>query len=780
MASPQTPGTTSGIRLEYATVFEDYVTAGWPSVLPLPPGQKAPPPKGWTGEGPYPSFPDMFAWSEDDRLGGKAGANVALRMPPTVIGIDVDAYGQKSGAITLRRAEEQVGPLPATWRSSARPWPSGIRFYRVPAGVRLRGQLGPGVEIVQRHHRYAVVWPSMHPEGTRYEWHCPQVETTVGLQADQLRHELPRLDGAMGLRIAELPAAWVEHLREEVAVSMADPASTPTITSWVVALDRSAQPCARMGVALELAIGKMATATKDGGLHDVVRDAVWHVCLLATEGHTGLRGTLAELMQAFSSARELRGERHGIDDAPREWRDILGRAVAKLGEPAELVDLECSCGWGETEFGQAGTQADSGQATEYGTLAAASLAAARSADAAAELEGDGPEAVMAFLDGVMGDAPVSPAAVMPTLMVAPSGEYQPPTPGESWRGRRASDIAASDAEPAPSHLLRGDGAGLLYSGRVNGILGESESGKTWVALWAATQALSAGQRVLYLDFEDSDKGVVRRLRDLGATGEQLQRFVYTGPSETLSLPGYGNLLADVAGETYGRPDLIILDGYNAAMEILGLDLMSNKDVATFNRRLLAPLVSLGACVVYIDHVTKSSEGRGKGGIGAQHKRSATTGCTLSVSATRPFGRGQTGHLKITVDKDRAGLVREICPDSRYVGTLVFQSDAITGEIRMTLPAPTKSDENEEGFGGRPVRVMERIIEHLKVSGAMTTSQIRGSGVGDRSRVPAALEALLADGIIRQEPFLGRGGKGFNYALTQRYLDSVNEDNQDTK
>lgn len=378
LASPETPDTTSGnssdpnatdhpavhpsgIRLEYATVWEDYRQAGWPSILPLPPGQKSPPPRGWTGEGAYPSYADMWAWADDAKLGGALGANVALRLPDGIIGIDVDAYGSKSGAITLRRAEETVGPLPPTWRSSARPWPSGIRFYRVPAGTRLRGQLGPGVEIVQRHHRYAVVWPSIHPgdahtpAGARYEWHVAMptsdlwAEDDLGdlpVAGDQLRHELPRLSPP-GYPIPDLPAAWVEHLREETAVNVADPASTPAIRQWVAQRDRT-PACDRMNHALDAANEKIALATREGGLHDVARDAVWHVCQLAIEGHAGLQEALADLMTTFQAGRELRGDRRGVEDAPREWRDILGRAVAKMLDMP--VAEPCACSWG-AEFG---------------------------------------------------------------------------------------------------------------------------------------------------------------------------------------------------------------------------------------------------------------------------------------------------------------------------------------------------------------------------------------------------------------------------------------------
>lgn len=43
--------------------------------------------------------------------------------------------------------------------------------------------------------------------------------------------------------------------------------------------------------------------------------------------------------------------------------------------------------------------------------------------------------------------------------------------------------------PAPEVLARTDGNSIFYSGQVNGLFGEPESGKTWVALAAVSEAL---------------------------------------------------------------------------------------------------------------------------------------------------------------------------------------------------------------------------------------------------------------------------------------------------
>src|SRR5690606_17877451 len=115
----------------YAEAAGLYYQAGWRGVLPLPPGQKIPPPKGTTGHsGLWPSWPDIQAWADENPTG-----NIALRLPNTVVGIDVDHYEEKRGGDTLAEAERRWGALPPTVRSTARiDGISGIRLFRIEAG----------------------------------------------------------------------------------------------------------------------------------------------------------------------------------------------------------------------------------------------------------------------------------------------------------------------------------------------------------------------------------------------------------------------------------------------------------------------------------------------------------------------------------------------------------------------------------------------------------------------------------------------------------------------
>jgi len=236
-------------------------------------------------------------------------------------------------------------------------------------------------------------------------------------------------------------------------------------------------------------------------------------------------------------------------------------------------------------------------------------------------------------------------------------------------------------ETPPAFLEFVDDQPLFYAGKVNGIIGESESGKTWIALEAVKQAMASNKHVLYMDFEDSAPGIVSRLRSLGVT--DFTNLSYMSPDE-----GFGTLAKLDLAETLHTltPDLAVLDGFNAAMNVLGLDINSNNDATTFAQLLLKPVAATGVCLIYVDHVPKSKDARGKGGIGAQAKRAMTTGCTLAVHVLEPFGRGNTGRLALSVDKDRAGHVRGYATDAKNLGTVVLASDKTSGNIEVEFHA----------------------------------------------------------------------------------------------
>jgi Bifunctional DNA primase/polymerase, N-terminal len=147
------------------SVFADagprYLQLGW-SPIPLQPGTKFPPPKNWTGyRGRRPDAAQIKRWCDEDPR-----SNVALRLHPDVVGVDVDAY--HGGLDGLGELQANHGQLPPTWASTSRDDGSSIRLYRVPDGWHLQTDPAQGVDMIQSHHRYVVVAPSVHPEGRVY------------------------------------------------------------------------------------------------------------------------------------------------------------------------------------------------------------------------------------------------------------------------------------------------------------------------------------------------------------------------------------------------------------------------------------------------------------------------------------------------------------------------------------------------------------------------------------------------------------------------------------
>jgi hypothetical protein len=273
----------------------------------------------------------------------------------------------------------------------------------------------------------------------------------------------------------------------------------------------------------------------------------------------------------------------------------------------------------------------------------------------------------------------------------------------SWYPRPL-DLTGEAEEPAPEFLARSDGHKLFYRGKINALLGESESGKTWVALLAVRQSLQISQKVIYIDFEDSGKGILSRLRSLGLEDRHFDHFTYANPDQNLTLDERIDLI-DALVEI--QPELIVVDGVNAAMTLLNLELTSNRDATFFSQQLLKPLAMSGAAVVTIDHVTKSKEGRGNYAIGAQAKRADINGAAIMVEVILPFGRGMSGELTLKVTKDRPGHVRANAKEAKFAGTVHLKSSA-EGQVEMTIQAP-----NGERNRLRPTHLMEAVSKVLE-------------------------------------------------------------------
>jgi Bifunctional DNA primase/polymerase, N-terminal/AAA domain len=316
----------------YAAGYEIYRNLGWAGTIKLKArtkGQdengKSTVPAGYTGRGGVdPSGADCHTWAQEEPDG-----NLALRMPDGMIGIDVDHYlkgdTQKCGGDTIADREIRWGRLPYSPRSTSRQEDgdtvSGIRLYRVPAGVEFIGKL-PGVEIIQRHHRVVVCWPSIHPEGRQYRWY--------GIDGTEL-DEPPHIDD-----IPDLPPAWVEGLRVATNGDTLG-AEFDVDESIVAAAITDGEMSQRVVFKLSLA---MAELHQPECRHDAIRDRVLGLLRCGKQNEPGVKVALQALREAF--ANKVGPDRPGgRAEAIAEFNDMVWpkskegrhRIAAKLADP---------------------------------------------------------------------------------------------------------------------------------------------------------------------------------------------------------------------------------------------------------------------------------------------------------------------------------------------------------------------------------------------------------------------------------------------------------------
>jgi hypothetical protein len=321
----------------FAEAVPHYLATGWDGyVFALPRSSKNPPPPGVTGaRGRLVTHDDISRW-----CGQYGDGNTALRMPQDLAGLDVDAHSGKPGAETLRDLERQLGRLPATAMSTARPvlahnsFTSGTRIFRRPLGMRLPSKLA-GIDIIRFEHRFQAVWPSMNPKtGTRYEWYSgPPWRRRDG----QVPHRT-------GPAFAPLPDTWAEYLESQ--------ASPRTVSGYAAAEEDVAAFCTEHDdgthphlLAVVLAHAE-ARAFAGNGRHDTYLAAT---CWAIREAHAGFYSAvdaLEVLQAAFEDA--IGNDR----DTTGEWQRIVAFAVgcALCDDPDEvrrdvLDRIEPGVGW---------------------------------------------------------------------------------------------------------------------------------------------------------------------------------------------------------------------------------------------------------------------------------------------------------------------------------------------------------------------------------------------------------------------------------------------------
>lgn len=310
--------TTTETASIFAAAYPIYRELGW-NVIKLGAATKWPPPTGFTGnDGAEASGADLYTWAEEEPEG-----NIAIRLGAEFVGIDCDDYGNKNGAATIAEAEKRWGKLPHSPRSTSRGYgASCIRIYRIPAGAKFPGKLefpdlGLGdVELIQRHHRYVVCWPSVHDKtGATYEWY--------GEDGDTINPPEPA-------DIPDLPQKWLDGLAK-----LEKPTSSTGLGSDGPYSVRQALTEGQPSPRVARKLGEAIVACQGGSRHDTIRDHVLGLLRCGKQGDPGVLPALTALKKAFVAAVE-KDRAGGREEAEYEFKKFVfsDRTAQLLADPS--------------------------------------------------------------------------------------------------------------------------------------------------------------------------------------------------------------------------------------------------------------------------------------------------------------------------------------------------------------------------------------------------------------------------------------------------------------
>lgn len=234
------------------------------------------------------------------------------------------------------------------------------------------------------------------------------------------------------------------------------------------------------------------------------------------------------------------------------------------------------------------------------------------------------------------------------------------------------------AQPEPTIMRRDDGLCLLYPGQVNGIHGDSGTGKGWTALFAVTQQLAGGRAVMIVDTEDVPTSIIGRLRQLGATDLAMRdRLIYVRPTDPFGMLAVDHLVGLVDELNVS---LVVIDSIGECFGLDGIDENHDSEVGPWLRRVARPLADAGAAVLLVDHSTKANDNP-LHPSGSKRKRAAIGGASYLVTAPKPLTRDHGGRLRLTCAKDRHGTYRR----SQVVGDLVLDVGPLGTRVELYAP-----------------------------------------------------------------------------------------------
>jgi hypothetical protein len=654
-------------------------------VAPIKPGRKYPPMREWQRAATTDPAVITAWWTG---LYRDHGVGIVTGAASGVWVLDVDVAGAKIGAVSLARLEAAHGPLPVTVEGVTGTDGRHLFFTWDPAHPvhnDQSGRLGPDLDV-RGEGGQVLAAPTLHPAtGAPYRF-----------RAGRAFGETP---------VAAAPAFLYELLEAPASIQHLETRSSPPAAlarGLFPPADGEDSPAAHFNATttwpqlLERDGWTLAGHLGSGEQRWTRPGKTPAEGISATVGHGG-----RDVFKVFtSSVPELRADeaysRFGYEAAVRYHGDrpALARAIrtTMTGSPARRGD---------------------------------DLAFARQPPGEAQLVSETP---------------------------APTGDEEDlaADDGHGWETTDLAPFLAGGYEqPQPTVLACAGGGHLWYPGRVNGLFGESSSGKSWIAMKAAVEEMAARHSVVYVDLEDHASSVVARLHALGATDEDLlERFHYIAPS----LPWRHEASVAVAALIEARAvTLVVIDSTGEAMALDGAKPNDDDATSLWFRRLPRYVAKFGPAVVLIDHVPKARDGEGRRTeIGSQRKRAAIEGATYEVEVRVAPARGRDGHLRLVCQKDRNGTYAR---GQTVADVAITSTGSGPGSVVVSVSRHEPTN--------RPTTLMVRVsayLEQLDRWASMNAIERAVSGKTAGKRL--AVTTLVSEGFVAMEVRAGQGAGSY--------------------
>ena len=302
-------------------------------------------------------------------------------------------------------------------------------------------------------------------------------------------------------------------------------------------------------------------------------------------------------------------------------------------------------------------------------------------------------------------------------------------------------------KPIPGILYREDNIGLLYNGRVHSFYGESESGKSWIAQIAVSQVLNKKKNAIYIDFEADVTDIIQRLQLLGVSKHNIATHLTYIKPETRPKendPFWQQLLNRT------NIELVIIDGVTESLTIWGAETKDNDSITSWMRQFPKRIATrTGAAIVTIDHVSKSTDTRGRFAIGGQAKLAALDGAAYLIEPIEGLAPGKTGTLSMRVTKDRPGGIRahsgtwRKSDRTQEASRITINAEKETIEVKINQPS-----NDEERIEKEWEKTFNEIIETIKKNEGISPTTLKTELKKDIRTLTPLLHKMAAENKIQ--------------------------------